>query len=67
MTKSYKMLVLLGMLNEDAFPGEITIDTLPRPRRAAEREPHPSSPGTSSRARNPLGSWNGEQIDVICR
>src|SRR5512143_1005549 len=28
MTKSYKMLVLLGMLNEDAFPGEITIDTL---------------------------------------
>ena len=28
MTKSYKMLVLLGMLNEDAFPGEVTIDAL---------------------------------------
>jgi hypothetical protein len=28
MTKSYKMLVLLAMLNEDAFPGEITIDAL---------------------------------------
>jgi hypothetical protein len=28
MEKSYKMLVLLGMLNEDAFPGEIAIDTL---------------------------------------
>jgi superfamily II DNA or RNA helicase/diadenosine tetraphosphate (Ap4A) HIT family hydrolase len=28
MTKSYKMLVLLGMLNEDAFPGEIAIDSL---------------------------------------
>jgi hypothetical protein len=28
MTKSYKMLILLAMLNEDAFPGEITIDTL---------------------------------------
>jgi hypothetical protein len=27
MTKSYKILVLLGMLNEDAFPGEITIDS----------------------------------------
>ena len=28
MTKSYKMLVLLGMLNEDAFPGSISIDAL---------------------------------------
>jgi superfamily II DNA or RNA helicase len=28
MTKSYKMLVLLAMLNDDAFPGEIAIDKL---------------------------------------
>ena len=28
MTKSYKMLVLLAMLNEDAFPGSISIDAL---------------------------------------
>ena len=30
MVKSYKMLVLLAMLNEDALPGEITIDRLTR-------------------------------------
>ncbi len=28
MTKSFKMLVLLAMLNEDAFPGEISLDRL---------------------------------------
>jgi hypothetical protein len=28
MTKIYKTRVLLGMLNEDPFPGEIAIDTL---------------------------------------
>jgi len=28
MTKSFKMLVLLAMLNEDAFPGEIPLDRL---------------------------------------
>lgn len=28
MTKSYKMLVLLGMLNQDSFPGQISIDDL---------------------------------------
>ncbi len=28
MTKRYKMLVLLGTLNKDAFPGEIAADTL---------------------------------------
>ncbi|MFZ0427787.1 MAG: DUF3427 domain-containing protein, partial [Acidobacteriota bacterium] len=38
MTKSYKMLVLLAMLNRDAFPGEIGIDDLTREfRRLAER------------------------------
>jgi hypothetical protein len=28
MTKSFKMLVLLAMLNEDAFPGDISVDRL---------------------------------------
>lgn len=28
MTKSFKMLLLLAMLNEDAFPGEVPVDTL---------------------------------------
>ena len=28
MTKSFKMLVLLATLNEDAFPGEIALDRL---------------------------------------
>jgi len=28
MTRSYKMLVLLAMLNADRFPGEIAIDEL---------------------------------------
>ncbi len=47
MTKSYKMLVLLGALNRDGFPGELTIDELAS---AVERIARRSAP-----MRNDLG------------
>jgi superfamily II DNA or RNA helicase len=70
MTKSYKMLVLLGMLNEDAFPGEITIDTLAesvtaiasRNRRlVADLGPKAATPDGLKRhlEQNPIEVWTG--------
>jgi hypothetical protein len=70
MTKSYKMLVLLGMLNEDAFPGEITIDTLAesvtalasRNRRlVADLGPKAATPEALKRhlEQNPIEAWTG--------
>jgi len=70
MTKSYKMLVLLGMLNEDAFPGEITIDTLAasvtalasRNRRLVDDlGPKAATPEGLKRhlEQNPIEAWTG--------
>ena len=74
MTKSYKMLVLLGMLNEDAFPGEITIDTLAesvaalasRNRRlVADLGPKAATPDGLKRhlEQNPIEAWTGGRGD----
>ncbi len=70
MTKSYKMLVLLAMLNEDAFPGEITIDALAEATRAlASRNhrliddlgPNAATPQGLKRhlEQNPIEAWTG--------
>lgn len=70
MTKSYKMLVLLGMLNEDAFPGEITIDTLAESvaalasrnhRLVADLGPKAATPDGLKRhlEQNPIEAWTG--------
>ncbi len=70
MTKSYKMLVLLAMLNEDAFPGEITIDALAEATRAlASRNhrlvddlgPNAATPQGLKRLleQNPIEAWTG--------
>ena len=70
MTKSYKMLVLLGMLNEDAFPGEITIDTLAESvaalasrnhRLVADLGPKAATPDglKSHLEQNPIDAWIG--------
>ncbi len=55
MTKSYKMLVLLAMLNEDAFPGEITIDTLVEAVRALASRNHLLVTDLGPRAATPAG------------
>ena len=70
MTKSYKMLVLLAMLNEDAFPGEITMDALAEATRAlASRNhrliddlgPNAATPQGLKRhmEQNPIEAWTG--------
>lgn len=55
MTKSYKMLVLLAMLNEDAFPGEITIDSLAEAVRALASRNHLLVTDLGPRAATPAG------------
>jgi superfamily II DNA or RNA helicase/diadenosine tetraphosphate (Ap4A) HIT family hydrolase len=70
MTKSFKMLTLLGMLNEDKFPGEIPIAELTEAfGRAASRSPRFMSEigvaATDSAAlrklleSNPIAAWTG--------
>ncbi len=57
MTKSYKMLVLLGSLNRDAFPGELTVDELAS---AVERIGRRSAP-----LRNDLGPALEDRANLI--
>ena len=70
MTRSYKMLVLLAMLNEDRFPGEITIAELGEAVLALASRNHrlredlcPSAEAPERlRAhleRNPIEAWTG--------
>jgi hypothetical protein len=70
MTKSYKMLVLLAMLNEDRFPGEMNIDKLANAfrrlaRRSAilARDVGPALENDTELRRhleqNPIAAWSG--------
>lgn len=66
MVKSYKMLVLLAMLNSDAFPGDLTLAALSgavldvasrHPRLRAEVGPAVDLPALLER--NPISAWVG--------
>jgi superfamily II DNA or RNA helicase/diadenosine tetraphosphate (Ap4A) HIT family hydrolase/HKD family nuclease len=70
MVKSYKMLVLLAMLNEDRFPGEITLEELTEAVLALASRNHrlredlgPSSETPEALQahleRNPIEAWTG--------
>lgn len=70
MVKSYKMLVLLGMLNADAFPGTITVDQLAdevtriatrTAKAAADLQPALSDRRALIRLleQNPIAAWSG--------
>ena len=70
MTKSYKMLLLLAMLNEDALPGEISIEQLTRAfaelaGRSAKLRQDLSVPLHDTAAlrqlleENPIAAWSG--------
>jgi hypothetical protein len=72
MSKSFKMLVLLGALNEDKFPGEIDIGTLAKAvRRIAARSPDLRAEFGDAfedeqafrrlLERNPIAAWIGGQ------
>jgi superfamily II DNA or RNA helicase/diadenosine tetraphosphate (Ap4A) HIT family hydrolase len=72
MSKSFKMLVLLGALNEDRFPGEIDIGPLARAvRRIAARAPdlrtefgdafEDEQAFRRTLERNPIAAWVGGQ------
>jgi superfamily II DNA or RNA helicase len=70
MTKSYKMMVLLAMLNEDRLPGTVTIDELARTvsqlaRRSARLQEDFGAALTDPQALehhlqvNPIAAWSG--------